>query len=149
MSIEEEIKQTRFRTPHQKAIVNLIFTTNRLAARQQDFFRPYGITTQQYNILRILRGQYPARISGEDIKSRMLDQNSDMSRLIRRLLSKNLVDKMQNPIDRRAAAIGITPAGLDILADIDKKLENTEGELIRLSADEANLLSSLLDKSRG
>jgi DNA-binding MarR family transcriptional regulator len=149
MSIEDEIRQSKFRTAHQKAVINLIFTTNRMLGKQQDFFKPYGITNQQFNILRILRGQYPGKISGAEIKVRMLDKNSDMSRLLDRLDKKKLIEKTPCASDKRAADIAITQKGLEILADIDRKMEKLETDLIRLTAEEARLLSELLDKSRG
>lgn len=149
MSIEEEIKQRQFRSPFQKAVINLIFTANRLLARQQDFLRPYGITTQQFNILRILRGQHPKKISGAEIRSRMLDRNSDISRLLERLCAKGLIQKAPCPSDKRAADVAITANGLAALTDIDAKMERLEQELVQLSAAEAEHLSSLLDRSRG
>lgn len=149
MSIEDEIKQAKFRTAHQKAVINLIFTTNRMLGRQQDFFKPYGITNQQFNILRILRGQYPGKISGAEIKSRMLDKNSDMSRLLERLDKKKLIEKTPCASDKRAADIAITKKGMDILANIDRKIEEVETEMLRLTPEEALQLSHLLDKSRG
>ena len=88
MTIEEEIKQSKFRNAYQKVAVNLIYTSNWLQGIQQDFFRDFGITASQFNILRILRGQHPEKISGVEIKSRMLDKNSDIPRLLERLLKK-------------------------------------------------------------
>lgn len=149
MSIEDEIKQPKFRTAHQRALINLIFTANRIQGRQHDFFKPYGITTQQFNILRILRGQYPGKISGTELKGRMLDKHSDMSRLLERLDKKRLIERTACTSDKRAADISITPKGLDILAETDRQLENLDQDLIRLSREEALQLSHLLDKSRG
>jgi DNA-binding MarR family transcriptional regulator len=149
MSIEEEIKQPKFRTAHQRALINLIFTANRIQGRQHDFFKPYGITTQQFNILRILRGQYPGKISGSELKGRMLDKHSDMSRLLERLDKKKLIERKACASDKRAADISITPKGLDILAETDRKLENLDQDLLRLTREEALQLSHLLDKSRG
>ncbi|MEJ0032082.1 MAG: MarR family transcriptional regulator [Bacteroidota bacterium] len=122
MKIEDEIKQTKFRDIYQKVAVSILFTSNWLMGRQQDFFKPFGITTQQFNILRILRGQHPNAISGVEIKSRMLDRNSDISRLLDRLLKKDLISKSQSENDKRAANVSITPKGLDMLHTIDDKL---------------------------
>jgi DNA-binding MarR family transcriptional regulator len=149
MKIEEEIKQPRFRDIHQKVAVNLLFTSNWLMARQQEFFKPFGITTQQFNILRILRGQHPNAISGVEIKGRMLDRNSDISRLLERLLKKDLVSKCQSENDKRAANVSITDKGLKLLDDIDKQLEAFENTHFKLTEAEADQLSSLLDKARG
>lgn len=149
MKIEDEIKQPRFRDIYQKVAVNLLFTSNWLEARQHDFFKPFGITTQQFNILRILRGQHPNAISGVEIKSRMLDRNSDISRLLDRLIKKDLVSKSQSVNDKRAANVLITQKGLELLASIDEKFVEAERGHFNLSEDEAQQLSQLLDKSRG
>ncbi|MCE2936910.1 MAG: MarR family winged helix-turn-helix transcriptional regulator [Cyclobacteriaceae bacterium] len=149
MTIEEEIKQPRFRNAHQKAVLNLIFTANWLGNRQRELFEPYGITGQQYNILRILRGQHPKRISGSEIKSRMLDKNSDVSRLLDRLIGKKLVAKNQCPNDKRASDINITEAGLSLLEKLDDALNGMDTRFLKLTKHEAVQLSTLLDKSRG
>lgn len=149
MNIEEEIKQTKFRNVQQKAILNILFTSNWIQNKQKDFFEPYGITGQQYNILRILRGQHPNQISGAEIKNRMLDKNSDVSRLLDRLIGKNLVVKSQCPNDKRASNISISEAGLELLLKLDGAIDSQESQLMPLSPEEASMLSSLLDKSRG
>jgi DNA-binding MarR family transcriptional regulator len=148
MRIEEEIKQAKFKSPHQKAVLNLLFTANWIQNKQRELFEPYGITNQQYNILRILRGQYPKSISGAEIKSRMLDKNSDVSRLLDRLIAKNLVVKTQCPEDKRASNVSINNSGLELLQNLDTEINNLDQQLITLSKEEAIQLSSLLDKCR-
>lgn len=129
--------------------MNLIYTANWLQGLQQDFFKAYGITSSQFNILRILRGQHPNRISGTEIKARMLDKNSDIPRLLERLLKKKLISKMPCPKDKRAADIIITQDGLDLLVKIDVYIDQTQKANLHLSKEEAYQLSSLLDKCRG
>lgn len=148
MKIEEEIKQVKFKSPHQKAVINLIFTAGWLQSQQQNFFKPFGITNQQFNILRILKGQHPKTISGTEIKSRMLDKNSDVSRLLDRLAAKGLINKQTCPKDKRAADVSITQAGLGILGELDKKQKLID-TVLQLSEREAEELSNLLDKGRG
>jgi len=148
MTIEEEIKQSKFKSPHQKAVLNLLFTANWIQNKQRELFEPYGITNQQYNILRILRGQHPNSISGREIKSRMLDKNSDVSRLLDRLIGKKLVAKTQCPEDKRATNVSISPAGLEVLQKLDEDINSLDKQLISLSKDEAIQLSTLLDKCR-
>jgi DNA-binding MarR family transcriptional regulator len=147
-TIEEEIQQEQFRCPHQKAVINLIFTANWLFSKQQAWFKPFGITAQQFNILRILKGQYPKSISATEIKGRMLDRNSDISRLLDRLISKNLVEKKTCPSDKRAADVFITTAGLELLATLEKQQKEIDF-ILTLSDAEATQLSDLLDKCRG
>jgi len=146
MKIEDEIKQPKFKSPHQKAVINLIYTANWLHTCQQEFFKPFGITYQQFNILRILRGQLPKNISASEIKQRMLDKNSDVSRLLDRLIAKKLVDKKTCPNDKRAADISITKQGLLLLNEIG---DLRDERAINLTNEEAQQLSELLDKCRG
>ncbi len=146
--IEDEIKQPKFKSTHQKAVLNILYTANWIQNKQKDFFEPFGITGQQYNILRILRGQHPNRISGAEIKARMLDKNSDVSRLLDRMIGKNLVERTQCPNDKRASDIGISEAGLELLTKLDKAINSLDTSLISLSKEEAEHLSALLDKCR-
>jgi DNA-binding MarR family transcriptional regulator len=148
MKIEEEIRQSKFKSPHQKALINLIFTYNWLHNRQQDFFKPFGITPQQFNILRILKGQHPSSISATEIKSRMLDKNSDISRLLDRLELKNLIEKKSCPSDKRASDVFISSEGIMLLENIAKVQKDIDN-VLQLSAEEAETLSNLLDKCRG
>ena len=148
MKIEDEIKQQKFKTPLQKAVINLLYTTNWMQGRQKDIFKTFGITLQQFNILRILRGQHPNSTSATEIKSRMLDKNSDVSRLLDRLLAKKVITKRVSSNDKRAADVNLTEEGLELLKAIDKKQHQFESVLL-LSDDEALVLSDLLDKSRG
>ncbi|NOS57441.1 MAG: MarR family transcriptional regulator [Cyclobacteriaceae bacterium] len=149
MKIEDEIQQPKFRNVHHKVAVNLLYTAAWLDDRNKNFFKEYGITNQQFNILRILRGQLPNKISGAEIKNRMLDKNSDVSRLLDRLILKKLVTKSQCPNDKRAADVLITEAGLDLLKKIDGKMDETDLAVFHLTKTEATQLSDLLDKCRG
>ena len=148
MKIEDEIKQQKFKTPHQKAVLNLIYTTSWMQGRQKDIFKTFGITLQQFNILRILRGQHPNSTSATEIKSRMLDKNSDVSRLLDRLLAKKVITKRVSANDKRAADVNLTEEGLELLRAIDKK-QNQIDNVLLLSEEEAIILCDLLDKSRG
>lgn len=144
--IEEEINQKVFTSVHQKAVVNLIFTSNWLQNRQQEFFKSFGVTGQQFNILRILKGQYPKTISGTEIKGRMLDRNSDVSRLLNRLASKKLITKSTCPNDKRASDVLITEEGMKLLSHINRT--QSQDHILALSDEEAETLSALLDKAR-
>lgn len=144
--IEDEIKQKRFTNNLQKAVVNLIYTSNWLQYRQQDFFKSFGITGQQFNILRILKGQHPKSISATEIKSRMLDRNSDVSRLLDRLAAKNMITKKTCPNDKRATDVLITAEGIALLREVSRN-QHQDGFLF-LNEEEAATLSDLLDKAR-
>jgi len=147
-TIKEEIKQNHFRNYKQEVAINILYTSSWLVNRQKDFFKSYGITNQQYNILSILRGQFPNKVSGTEIKARMLDKNSDVSRLLDRLILKNLISKTQCPNDKRAADIAISDEGMKLLSDIDKRIQDLDIIISSLSDKEAAQLSTLLDKVR-
>ena len=97
MKLEEEIHQKSFKSQQQKLAVNLLYTSNWLNAHYQDFFKNTDLTIQQYNVLRILRGQYPTPCALKLIKERMLDRMSDASRIVDKLVSKNFVIRNQCP----------------------------------------------------
>ncbi len=149
MKIEDEIRQSKFRNPYHKVAINVLFTAGWIEGHNKEYFKPFGVTPQQFNILRILRGQFPNKISVTEIKSRMLDRNSDVSRLVTRLISKGLIEKSQCPKDKRASDVLITADGLDLLKRIDQRVDKIDLELFRLTAAEADHLNDLLDKCRG
>jgi DNA-binding MarR family transcriptional regulator len=148
MKIEDEIKQKKFINAHQKAVINLVYTTNWMQGKHQEVFKSFNITPQQFNILRILKGQHPNSTSATEIKSRMLDKNSDVSRLLDRLVAKNVIVKKACPTDKRAFDVNLTDAGLELLRTLDKKQSELDN-ILNLSEEEAYQLSDLLDKSRG
>ncbi len=149
MKLEEEIKQKKFRNEFHKLAVNLIFTNSWLMSHQTALFKEYDITAAQYNVLRILRGQYPSPASVNLLKERMLDKMSDASRLVDRLLAKELVERKICPDDRRRVEVKITSEGLKILEEIDKSDNDFDKKLKSLSVAEAKNLNELLDKLRG
>lgn len=144
--IEDEIRQEKFTSIQQKAVVNLIYTSNWLQNKQQEFFKSFGITGQQFNILRILKGQFPQTISATEIKSRMLDRNSDVSRLLDRLAAKKLITKKTCPNDKRACDVLITDAGIALLSEVNKTRK--QDQVLALTDEEASQLSNILDKAR-
>jgi DNA-binding MarR family transcriptional regulator len=149
MKLEDEIKQTKpFTSEYHKLEVNLIFTFNWLIEQTHDRFRGAEITMQQYNILRILRGQYPNPCTILLLKERMLDKESDASRLVDRLAAKDLITKHICPNDRRKADVLISKKGLALLKTFDK-YESVLEQSASLTAEEAQTLNTLLDKLRG
>ncbi len=150
MELEKEISQKKFKSEYHKAVVNFIFTNNWLTNILRNNFDRHDITMQQYNILRILRGQHPKASTVNLLKERMLDRMCDASRIVERLVQKGLVSRKQNESDRRAVDIHITPSGLSLLEIIDKE-EHPAEEAIRknLSEEETATLNTLLDKLRG
>lgn len=149
MKLEEEIKQKKFRNEYHKLAVNIIYTHGWLLNNQSAFLKKHGITGAQFNILRILRGQYPNPASINLLKERMLDKMSDASRLVERLLLKDLVDRKICPDDRRRVEVVITEKGLKLLEDIDRHNEDFDQIFNKLGPEEAQKLNDLLDKMRG
>lgn len=148
MRIEEEIVQAAFKNPLEKAKVNIAFTSNFLNRKMADILKPFDITIQQYNILRILRGQFPKPASITLLTDRMIDKMSNASRLVEKLLAKDLVDRTTCPEDRRQVEVLITEKGLELLAILTVELDNKQSTGNNLTNKELALLSDLLDRIR-
>lgn len=147
MSIEKDINQRLFKSEHQRALVNLIFTYNWTTAQLKTLFGRQGLTMQQFNILRILRGSEKP-ISTLQIRERMLDKMSDTSRIVDRLVIKKLAKKVICKTDKRLVDVSITEKGKTLLHHIDLEENQIESIIQSLSATEAKTLNKLLDKMR-
>ena len=148
MGIDKDIHQNKFRNERHKAMVNLLFTYGWAVERLKQFVSEEDITHQQFNILRILRGNHPTPLSTLTIRERMIDKMSDTSRIVDRLLSKGLVKKVICKKDRRLVDVSITDKGLKLLEKLDRRQDEMDGILSNLSEKEATSLSKLLDKIR-
>lgn len=149
MSIEETIQYQDFEDIYQKILVNVYYTSNWILQRDTDFLRKYGLTPQQYNILRILKVEHPNRISIKEIKVRMIDKMSDVSRLVERMRKKGLVERVPSDHDRRSVEVSIAGKGLGILYEISQVMDTHRNlGLQNLSKEEAEVLNNLLDKIR-
>jgi len=149
MKLEDEIKQKKFKSEYQKLLLNVVFTGNWLNSLSIKAFKPFGISPQQYNVLRILKGQHPSAITVNQVTERMLDKNSNASRLVDKLVVKELVKRDICEKDRRQMEVAITDKGLKLLTemassigDVDKVIEKT------LSQVEAEQLNLILDRIR-
>ncbi|TAL68573.1 MAG: MarR family transcriptional regulator [Bacteroidetes bacterium] len=147
MKLEDEIMQKKFKSEHHKLIVNIIFTGNWVNASSIKFLKRFGISPQQYNLMRILRGRHPESASITLLTERMLDKMSNASRLVEKLKKKELVERIECPHDRRKVEVSINEKGLELLKEIDGN-EN-EKNFKNLSVAEAKQLNILLDKFRG
>lgn len=148
MKIEDEIKQSKFRTEKLKLVVNLIFTGNWINYRTSEMLKPFNLTIQQYNILRILNGQYPNPATVNLLIDRMLDKMSNVSRIIDRLVNKKLVTRESCGSDKRCVDIKITAQGIKMLEKIGLNEIEWEKKFTKLSSKECKELNSLLDKLR-
>ena len=148
MSIENDIQQAKFRNEHHKASVNLIYTSNWLMEKHKHLFDNADITPQQFNILRILRGA-GVPLSTLQIRQRMLDKMSDTSRIVDRLVKKELVQKVVCKTDRRLVDVTISEKGLSLLEKMDSCNDEMDASVGNLTEEEATTLNQLLDKLRG
>lgn len=149
MELEKEIQQTKFKSQKHKAILNVFVTSGWLSCQQQRFFKEHGLSPQQYNVMRILRGQKGSPITINGIQERMLDKSSNASRLIDKLTEKKLADRVISKVDRRQVDIIITEKGLSLLKKIDSEIENMENSYSNITEKEAQELNRILDKLRG
>jgi len=147
MKLEDEIK-SNFRNNSHKALVNIYYTSNILGEHFYKMLKKYGLAAPQFNVLRILRGQYPKAASISLIKERMLDKNSNVSRIVERLFNKGLVERKESKTDRRQKDILISKKGLDLLSEMGECEQNEDQLLSNLNEEELQLLNDLLDKIR-
>ena len=149
MKLEAELKNSRPLPPRQRAALNILFTASWLDCAMTRQLRPYGLTGPQYNILRILNGSYPHGLSVLDIKSRMIDRSSNVSRLVEKLRLSGLVERVPHADDRRMVIVSVSEAGKKVLHEIQQSQsmdEKLPGH--HLSEAEAMELAHLLDKFR-
>ena len=150
MKLEEELQMGPIQDQHHRATLNVIFTGAWMAERMNTMLKPFGISEQQYNILRILRGQKGAALNLQDISSRMIHKMSNTTRMIEKLRVKGLVKRLTCENNRRKVNISILPAGLQLLENVIKDLDANDKVLTsRLTTQEAEHLAKLLDKMRG
>jgi DNA-binding MarR family transcriptional regulator len=147
--IEEAIKQSQFKDEYNKAVVNLLYTHSYLVGFQTAVLKPQDLSPEQYNVLRILRGQQgkPATIAA--IQERMLNTMSNASRLVDKLKAKELVMRNECPENRRKVDVLITEKGLRMLEFLEPKMEAAHKNTIHLEEGELVALNGLLDKLRG
>lgn len=147
MRLEEALHVQGFRNEQQRAIINLYYSNSLISFYFKEVLKPFGITSQQFNILRILKGQYPEAVRIGLVKERMIEQNSDTTRLIERLLQKELIDKSICQHDKRQFHLSITPKGLELLQQLEEKVAAFENT-IDLTDGELAQFNTLLDRIR-
>ena len=149
MKIEAAIRQSKPMLPLQKVMINLMYTYHWQMERSMEIFKPFDMTSQQYNVLRILKGRHPEAIPVGEVKAVLLDKNPDMTRLCDRLVQKGLIQRDLNFQNRREVLLQITAAGLELLLQIEPVIKEASKEWDNLTPEEAETLSDLLDKLRG
>ena len=147
MGIEQDIQQPNFRNEFQKMGINLLFTANWLNEQIGKMLSEEGVTQQQYNILRILRGS-ATPLSTLKIRERMLDKMSDTSRIVDRLIAKELVVKNTCEKDKRLVDITLSPKGISLVDQLDQYNERIDALLKGINESEAKTMNQILDKIR-
>ena len=149
MKLEDELKMPKFRSPYQKASLNLMFTGEWMMARVDSLLKPFDISSQQFNVLRILRGQHGKPLNLFTIQERMLNRMSNATRLVEKLRLKGLVTRELCEQNRRKVEIAITKKGIELLDSLDPLMKQLEEDTFKhLSEEEAQHLSDTLDRVR-
>lgn len=148
MRIEDEIKTNKFSSDIERALINIIFTSSWVSGIHNDYLKPFDLSIQQYNILRIVKGQHPKSVSITNIKSRMIERMSNVSRLVEKLRKNGLLERQPCEEDRRRVEVSLTPEGMRLLEAVNVTMPTFLAHFDTLSPEEAQLLSQLLDKLR-
>ncbi len=147
-SLEKELKTKAFHTEQIKSNLNIMFTSNWINNQVSTLLKPYKLTPEQFNILRILKGQHPNKICQKEILERMIAKQSNITLMIKKLKEKKYIEVLRSSIDKREYVISITDSALAVLVDIDKVFSIEMPKVNKLSVSEAFHLNSLLDKLR-
>jgi len=149
MKLEDELKQSKFKDEFQRVMLNIVFTSGWVEVSILHALKKYDLSSQQYNVLRILRGSRPHPLNLSDIQERMMDKMSNATRLVEKLRQKGLLTRVQCEQNRRKVEIEITEKGVQLLAELDPIMEKNNKTITRhLTSEEAHQLNMLLDKLR-
>ncbi|HXL57646.1 MAG TPA: MarR family transcriptional regulator [Chitinophagaceae bacterium] len=148
MKLEEAIKSNKFKNEVHKAGLNILYTAWWLKTMISKELKKYGLTHEQYNVLRILKGKHPEQMCVRDIACRMIEKNSNVPRIIDKLELKKLVRRSASPNDKRETAISLTTVGLNILEIATSKVNKLVEDTIEMSESSANTLNQLLEEIR-
>ncbi|MFC2124358.1 MarR family winged helix-turn-helix transcriptional regulator [Bacteroidota bacterium] len=149
MGIEEAIKQKKFKNEHHRLVINIFFTSSFLHAKHTKILKPHGLSSEQYNVLRILRGKHPEQSTVSNIQDRMLDKSSNASRLIDKLFKKDLVTREECKSDRRQMDVKITDKGLELLELLDAQVDGIHRDLEEIPEKEASMVNDILNRVHG
>lgn len=147
-TLEEEIKQSKFPNEHIKAHLNVLFTANWLYNKISANLKPFNLTHEQFNVLRILKGSHPKKMNQKDVLSRMIAPNSNITLIVKKLVVKRLIVVQKSSTDKREYEINITNSGLQLLKEIGKDLKDKTNTIGKISVSEAFHLNALLEKLR-
>jgi DNA-binding MarR family transcriptional regulator len=148
MSIEKDIKQKKFKNPYNKVTVNIMFTTGWLMNKYSKILKPFNLSEQQYNVLKILQESHPQPVTVNHIIKCMIDKMSNASRLVDKLVAKDLVKKVKSIYDLRSVNVLLTEKGLILVKELTIVINDFENSLTGLTIEEVDKLFLLLSKLR-
>lgn len=148
MKLEEAIKTNRFTDERHKATVNILYTAYWLKNLFSTVLKEHGITLEQHNVLRILKGSHPQELCVKDIASRIVEKSSNVPRIIDRLVLKKLVKRSQSKEDKRETLVALTDKGIETIDAARKAIEKVTQEQVPIDEDGSRVLNELLEKIR-
>lgn len=148
MKLEQAIQSTKFKSEVHKAGLNILYTAWWLKTLMSRELKEFGLTHEQYNVLRILKGKYPEQMCVRDIACRMIEKNSNVPRIIDRLEVKKLVKRATSEVDKRETVITLTQGGITILEATTNVLDQVFATMVQVTETEAGSLNVLLEKVR-
>lgn len=148
MKLEEAIKTTRFKDESHKATLNILYTAYWFKNHFSSKLKVMDLTMEQFNVMRILKGKHPEAMCVKDIASRMIEKNSNVPRILDRLVAKKYVRRSTSKTDRRETHISLTEKGIQQLTDANALSEAIGTEIIGITNEEASILNGLLEKLR-
>ncbi len=148
MKLEDALKTDKFLSQNQKAGLNILYTAWWLRAVLSSELKALGITHEQYNVLRILKGKHPEKMCVKDIGERMIEPSSNVPRIIDRLVAKQFVTRSTSDIDKRETVMTLTTDGIDILRSATQKINSAFKNMVAMDENEATALNKLLENFR-
>lgn len=148
MKLEDAIKSNRFTDERHRATVNLLYSSYWLKSSLSQELKQLGLTGEQHNVLRILKGSHPKEMCIKEIGARTVEKSSNVPRIIDRLVAKKLVRRYQSKEDKRETLVGLTDKGIETTQLAREVVEACTARMVNLSLDEASALNALLEKMR-
>lgn len=148
MKLEEAIQSSKFKNDVHKASLNILYTAWWLKTVLSRELKEFGLTHEQYNVMRILKGKHPEQMCVRDIASRMIEKNSNVPRIIDRLVTKKLVKRATSEVDRRETVISLTATGLSLLDNSTSSINQAMDAQVSIGQQDAQVLNQLLEKVR-
>ncbi len=149
VKLEQAIQSSKFKNEMHKASLNILYTAWWLKTQMSKVLKEFGLTHEQYNVMRILKGKYPEQMCVKDISCRMIEKSSNVPRIIDRLVLKKLVKRADSPTDKRETVITLTQAGIAVLAASTESVNQLMEQMVQIETAEAQELNRLLERMRG